>query len=317
MASVDALFRVALSGTPIENRLGDLWSLFSLVAPGLLGSWTRFRTRFAAPIEREQDEERAAVLAALIAPFVLRRTKRDVAPELPSRTEVVHRVELSPAEQDLYDAAVRDARRALSRRLRDDSGRSARILAELTHLRQLACHPRLVVDDPRVESSKLHALLQLTADILPRGHRVLVFSQFTRHLALVREALERAGASTLYLDGATPAAERARLVERFQGGEGDVFLISLKAGGTGLNLTAADYVVHMDPWWNPAAEDQASDRAHRIGQERPITVVKLVAQGTIEEKVLGLHDDKRRLADSVLGGSAGALDLEALEGLLA
>lgn len=317
VARVDADFRLALSGTPVENRLGDLWSLFQLIAPGLLGGWTRFRNLFAVPIEREQDEERAAALRALVAPFVLRRTKREVAPELPSRTEVVHRVELSPAERDLYDAAVREARRAIGRRRRDDaSARSARMLAELTRLRQLACHPRLVVDDARVESSKLHALIRLVRDVLPRGHRILIFSQFTRHLALVREALSAAGATSLYLDGATPAAERARLVERFQSGEGDIFLISLKAGGTGLNLTAADYVVHMDPWWNPAAEDQASDRAHRIGQARPTTIVKLVAQDTIEEKVLEMHQDKRRLADAVLVGSATPLDTTALEKLL-
>jgi superfamily II DNA or RNA helicase len=319
VASIDAQFRVALSGTPVENSLGDLWSLFQLIAPGLLGSWARFRGRFAVPIERYENQERAGALRALVSPFVLRRTKSQVARELPSRTEVVHRIELSPAEQDLYDAAVREARRALGKRRPDEAGRSVQILAELTRLRQLACHPRLVLDDHRVESSKLNALIQLLDDILPRGHRVLLFSQFTRHLALVREAIEAKGASFLYLDGSTPSAQRTRLVERFQGGEGQVFLISLKAGGTGLNLTAADYVVHMDPWWNPAAEDQASDRAHRLGQERPLTIVKLVAQGTIEERVLGLHGQKRRLAEAVLAGTAtpSSLDTAALEALLA
>jgi SNF2 family DNA or RNA helicase len=319
VASVDTGFRVALSGTPVENRLGELFSLFKLVAPGLLGRWARFRGRFAVPIERYEDEARAAALRALVAPFMLRRTKAEVASELPARTEVVHMIELSPAEQDLYDAAVRTAQRAVGRRRRGENVESVHILAELTRLRQLACHPRLVVEDERLESSKLHALLRLLDDVLPRGHRALLFSQFTRHLALVREALVEAGIAHLYLDGATPGAERSRLVERFQGGEGQVFLISLKAGGTGLNLTAADYVVHMDPWWNPAAEDQASDRAHRLGQERPLTIVKLVAQGTIEEKVLGLHEHKRRLADAVLEGtsSVAPLDAEALEALLA
>ncbi|UJR85567.1 DEAD/DEAH box helicase [Sandaracinus amylolyticus] len=317
VASIDAAFRVALSGTPIENQLGDLWSLFSLIAPGLLGTWARFRGRFAVPIQRYGNEERAATLRALIAPFILRRTKREVAKELPSRTEVLHMVELSPAERTLYDGAVQQARRALAKR--DRSERTVRVLAEITRLRQLACHPQLVVEDERLESSKLHALVELLRDIVPRGHRVLVFSQFTRHLALVQRALDAAEISTLYLDGATPAGERTRRVDRFQRGEASVFLISLKAGGTGLNLTAADYVVHLDPWWNPAAEDQASDRAHRIGQERPITIVRLVAQGTIEERVLAMHDDKRKLAGAVIteGAPIGALDVDALESLIA
>jgi SNF2 family DNA or RNA helicase len=318
VTSLSAEFRIALSGTPVENRLGDLWSLFQLIAPGLLGSWARFRARFAVPIERYGNAERATALRALVAPFLLRRTKDEVLKELPARTEVVQLVELSRAEQDLYDTAARHARRALGKRRRDDE-RRVQILAELTRLRQLACHPRLVLADERAESSKLHALVQLLEDILPRGHRVLVFSQFTRHLALVREALVRLGATHLYLDGSTPSAERQRLVDRFQQGEAQLFLISLKAGGTGLNLTAADYVVHMDPWWNPAAEDQASDRAHRLGQQRPVTVVKLVAQGTIEERVLGLHEHKRKLAESVLSGTSAAseLDVNALEALLA
>jgi SNF2 family DNA or RNA helicase len=318
VASVSAEFRVALSGTPVENRLADLWSLFQLVAPGLLGGWSRFRARFAVPIERYENEERAQVLRALVQPFLLRRTKAQVAAELPARTEVVHMVELSQAEQDLYQSAVRHARRAIGKRSRDDAQRNVQILAELTRLRQLACHPRLVMQDRRVESSKLHTLLRLLEDILPRGHRALIFSQFTEHLALVRELLSAQGIATLSLDGSTPQGERARLVARFQALECPVFLISLKAGGTGLNLTAADTVILMDPWWNPATEDQAGDRAHRIGQERPVTVVKLVSQGTIEEKVLALHGHKRRLADVVLAGDAqaAALDADTLEMLL-
>ena len=207
---------------------------------------------------------------------------------------------------------------AIGKRSRDDAQRNVQILAELTRLRQLACHPRLVMQDRRVESSKLHALLRLLDDILPRGHRALIFSQFTEHLALVREQLSAHGIASLSLDGSTPQGERARLVARFQALECPVFLISLKAGGTGLNLTAADTVILMDPWWNPAAEDQAGDRAHRLGQERPVTVVKLVSQGTIEEKVLGLHGHKRRLADVVLAGDAqpAPLDADTLEALL-
>jgi superfamily II DNA or RNA helicase len=319
VAEVQAEFRVALTGTPIENRLGDLWSLFQLIAPGLLGHWSRFRALFAVPIERYDDRERATRLRNLVGPFLLRRTKDDVAPELPARTEVVHTVELSGPEQQLYRAALAHARLALSSRQRRDGEFTVHILAELTRLRQLACHPRLVLPDSRIESTKLHVLQRLLDDILPRGHRVLVFSQFAKHLGLVRDALCERGRSVLYLDGSTPSGERAELVERFQAGAAEVFLISLKAGGTGLNLTAADYVVHMDPWWNPAAEDQASDRAHRIGQTRPVTIVKLVAADTIEERVLGLHAHKRRLAQDMLSGepSGAALDQEALQALLA
>lgn len=306
VASLEVGFRVALSGTPIENRLGDLWSLFHVIAPGLLGSWSRFRARFAVPIERYDDAERAAALQELIGPLSLRRRKDDVASELPSRTEVIQLVALSPGERALYASALAEARRAIGKRNPHDPGRRLHILAELTRLRQLACHPRLVLDDARVESSKLAALMTLLRDVLPRGHRVLVFSQFVRHLRLIREALERAQLSSLWLSGSTPPSERTRLVASFQAGAAQVFLISLKAGGTGLNLTAADYVVHMDPWWNPSAEDQASDRAHRIGQLRPVSIVKLVAQDTIEERVLVLHEHKRRLAARVVGGPAAA-----------
>jgi superfamily II DNA or RNA helicase len=325
LASLDVAFRVALTGTPVENRLADLWSLFHCVAPGLLGSWPRFRARFAVPIERYDNRERAAALKALVAPFLLRREKQQVLPELPARTEVVQLVALSAGERALYDAALSDARRAIGRHKRDDPRRRLHILAELTRLRQLACHPRLVIADASLRhSSKLSALLALLDDVLPRGQRVLIFSQFVAHLALVREALvgrtipeqaassacaePRASISTraprpvraLWLDGSTPGGERAQLVARFQAGEAELFLISLKAGGTGLNLTAADYVVHLDPWWNPMAQDQASDRAHRIGQTRPVTIVKLVSENTIEERVLALHEHKRRLAATIV-----------------
>jgi SNF2 family DNA or RNA helicase len=292
--------------------------LFHLLAPGLLGSWGRFRARFAVPIERYEDAQRSAALRGLVAPFLLRRTKREVERELPPRTEVVHLVELSQAERDLYDAALAYARRAIGRRPGvDDTARTVQILAELTRLRQLACHPRLVLQDERASSSKLESLLSLLDDILPRGHRALIFSQFVRHLELVREALDARQIETLLLDGSTPAGERSKRVAEFQDGRAPIFLISLKAGGTGLNLTAADYVIHLDPWWNPSAEDQASDRAHRIGQQHPVTIVKLVAQGTIEERVLGLHVHKRRLAGIVDADTVEGLDSDALAALIA
>jgi len=308
--AVSAEFRVALSGTPIENRLGDLFSLFRLVAPGLLGSWPRFRARFAVPIERYEDRERMAALRELIAPFFLRREKGQVATELPERTEVVHRVELSAPERDLYGAALRDAKRRLELRGRDPRVPRLQVLAEITRLRQLACHPRLVMEAPHASSSKLRALLTLLRDLLPRGHRVLLFSQFTRHLDLVRDALSGMGVPHLVLTGATSVQERKERVSAFQRGEVPVFLISLKAGGAGLTLTAADYVIHLDPWWNPAAEDQASDRAHRIGQTRPVTVVKLVSEGTIEERVLDLHAHKRKLFAGLFEGDGGATGSE-------
>jgi superfamily II DNA or RNA helicase len=323
LTRVTAGFRIALSGTPIENRLGDLWCLFDLLTPGLLGRWPRFRGLFGVPIERHEDVQRSTRLRALLGPFILRRTKAEVAQDLPARIEVVRTVELSVPERTLYRTALKRARLALRPKGKDRDGRKAdrsiHVLAELTRLRQLACHPRLMLADARGESSKLHALLQLLEEILPLGHRALVFSQFATLLGFVAESLDARSIRWLLLDGRTPGPQRAGLVQRFQAGVADVFLISLKAGGTGLNLTAADYVIHLDPWWNPAVEDQASDRAHRIGQTRPVTIVKLVAQDTIEERVLGLHEHKRWLATTLLadGESTPEFDTAMLEALLA
>jgi SNF2 family DNA or RNA helicase len=320
---LDAGFRIALTDTPLENHLGELWSLFAIVCPGLLGSWEQFRERFAAPIERTKDPGARAALARVLRPFLLRRTKPEVARELPPRIEVPVPIALSAEEQAMYDDARLAAVAALTRRgaaaaltggdPADAAGEDRRfaILAALTRLRMLACHPRLHDPASKLASSKLRRLLELLDELRRGGHRALVFSQFTSHLALVREELERAGFSTLYLDGATPAAERAARIRAFQGGAGDAFLISLKAGGTGVNLTAADYVIHLDPWWNPAVEDQATDRAHRIGQTRPVTVYRLIARGTIEEQILALHRDKRALVAGVLEGTGAAARLSA------
>ncbi|MEZ4380850.1 MAG: DEAD/DEAH box helicase [Nannocystaceae bacterium] len=310
-------WRVALTGTPIENHLGELWGLMHTVSPGLLGTWDHFRERYAAPIERDHASPARDKLRRLLDPYVLRRTKAQVAPELPPRTEVVDAIELSAEERALYESTRAAALRAFEASEVGELGRFA-VLAAITRLRQLACHPRLVDPQATAPSAKLRRLLTLVDDLRRDGHRALLFSQFTSHLALVREALEAAGVELLAFDGATPAARRAALVERWQAGEGAVFLISLQAGGAGLNLTAADYVVHLDPWWNPAVEDQASDRAHRIGQTRPVTVVRLVTQGTIEEAVLELHAAKRSLAASLLSGdgSVPALSPDDLLGLL-
>lgn len=308
--------RIALSGTPVENRLSELWSLYRLVFPGLLGSRESFRERFAAPIERTKDPEARAALARVVRPFLLRRTKVEVARELPPRVETVVPITLSEGERRLYE----DTRLAALVRLRDAQGPKKRfeVLAALTRLRLAACHPRLVDADSPLPSSKLERLLEVVETVRAEGSRALVFSQFVKHLALVREALEARGVPLQYLDGQTPAAERETRVTAFQRGEGDVFLISLKAGGTGLNLTAADHVLHLDPWWNPAAEDQATDRAHRIGQTKPVTVTRLISEGTIEEAILALHEEKRDLANSLLSEADGAaaLSTEQLLGLL-
>ncbi len=310
LRDLDATYRVALTGTPVENHVGELWSLFRILIPGLLGSQEQFRDRFGLPIEREKTPVRRQALSRLLRPFLLRRTKGEVARELPARTEVTVPVALSAEERRLYE----DARLAAVAELgQAGNGRPEQkrfqVLAALTRLRLLSCHPRLHDASWTGPASKLESLMSLVAELREEGHRALVFSQFTRHLAVVREALDDKGVRYLYLDGQTPEAERRRRVEAFQGGEGDLFLISLKAGGTGLNLTGADNVIHLDPWWNPAVEDQATDRAHRIGQSRPVTVYRLVTKGTIEEAILKLHADKRELVAGLLEGTGSAAKL--------
>jgi|GEM_PF-399971 len=324
-----ANWRVALTGTPMENHLGELWSIFHVVAPGVLGSWEQFRRRFAQPIEREQDRERREALSRVIGPFLLRRAKREVLLELPERTEVNLLVELSAAERERYEQARRSAMDQLETLTEGDgygdgggevvgNDKRLQVLALLLKLRQLSCHVKLVDGSWSQGSSKLQLLREKLLELRERGHRALVFSQFVTHLELIRRECEDAGVTYQYLEGSTPAARRQELVESFQGGEGDVFLISLKAGGTGLNLTGADYVIHMDPWWNPAVEDQATDRAHRMGQQRPVVVYRLIARETVEEQILSLHEEKRELVNSVLSGAdvAGRLTAQDLANLI-
>jgi superfamily II DNA or RNA helicase len=312
--SLSAQWKLALTGTPMENHLGELWSIFHTIAPGVLGSWEQFRRRFASPIERERNPERRDGLARVISPFVLRRSKGEVLKDLPARTETNLMVELSPEERRRYDqmrlAAVTELD-SLGEQLSQDQ--RFRVLQILTRLRQLSCHVGLVDESWTGSSSKLELLMERLGQLKERGSRALVFSQFTSHLELIRRACEESGISYKYLDGQTTPAQRRDRVEAFQGGEGDVFLISLKAGGTGLNLTAADYVIHMDPWWNPAVEDQATDRTHRIGQTKPVMVYRIIARGTIEEKILSLHEEKRDLVDGVLAGADAAGRLSTTE----
>jgi superfamily II DNA or RNA helicase len=303
-------FRLALSGTPVENRLAELWSIMRFANPGLLASASRFTERFANPIERNRDRDRQHLLKRIIAPFVLRRTKAQVLPELPPRTELVVAVAPEAAEAAHYEALRRQAVAQAAEALAATPAAQARlnILAQLTRLRRAACDPRLTSPGLGLVGAKCQAFAEIASELAANGHKALVFSQFVDFLALLREPLDAAGIRYQYLDGATPAAERTRRVAAFQAGEGDLFLISLKAGGFGLNLTAADYVVITDPWWNPAAEDQAMGRAHRIGQSRPVTVYRLVTRGTIESRIVELHHDKRALAESILAeGEAAAL----------
>lgn len=303
MMQLQADFRLITTGTPIENRLEELWNLFRFINPGLLGSREKFNTRFATAIEDRQDEEAREQLKALVHPFILRRLKRDVLKELPPRTEITHMVEFEPEEAAFYESMRCSASETISSIDSDNPEQRFQVLAEITRLRQASCHPRLVVDDPPVGSAKLRAFIKIVDELRANGHRCLVFSQFVGHLALIREHLEDNKISYQYLDGSTPVKQRQKLVDKFQGGDGELFLISLKAGNSGLNLTAADYVIHMDPWWNPAVEDQASDRAYRMGQTKPVTIYRLVMKGTIEEKIVQMHGQKRELSDGLLDGT--------------
>jgi superfamily II DNA or RNA helicase len=300
-------FRMVATGTPLENHLGELWNLFRFINPGLLGTSDQFQLKFAGPIERAQDKRAEAGarvrLRRLIQPFILRRTKAQVLSELPPRTEIVLPVDLTQEEAALYESLRRDALEKLASMEGPDSQKSIQILAEMMKLRRACCNPQLVAPELGLQSSKLMAFARLLDELLENKHKVLVFSQFVDHLTLIRKHLDERGIGYQYLDGATPMKERKKRVDAFQGGTGDVFLISLKAGGVGINLTAADYVIHMDPWWNPAVEDQASDRAHRMGQLRPVTIYRLVTRHTIEEGIVELHKHKRDLADSLLEGS--------------
>ncbi len=314
-----AHFRVALTGTPIENYLDELWSLFAVINPGLLGSRESFGRRFATPIERNRDANALHSLRALIRPFMLRRTKSAVLSELPPRTEVTVEIDLPEDERAFYEALRLRALETLAE-LSDSGGGQTRIhiLAEITKLRRACCHPGLIDPTTPLPGAKLQAFLELVDDLIRNKHKALVFSQFVGQLERVREALVARAIAHQYLDGGTPAAERQKRVAAFQAGQGDLFLISLRAGGTGLNLTAADYVIHLDPWWNPAVEDQASDRAHRIGQQRPVTVYRLIVRDSIEEKIVELHRSKRDLANDLLEGTevSGKLSEEDLLDLI-
>ncbi|MDC8770048.1 DEAD/DEAH box helicase [Roseateles albus] len=318
VAEFKADFRLALSGTPVENRLADLWSIMNLINPGLLGSAAQFSERFATPIEKHQDAPARQRLRRLVSPFLLRRTKTQVLQDLPARTEIVHLVQPSSEEKSFLEALRRSAQDAVASAAKNGQAAPMQVLAELMRLRRAACDPRLVAPELGLVGSKLGEFERIVRELVDGSHKALVFSQFTDFLKILAERLDSMGVKYQYLDGSTPAAERTKRVAAFQRGEGEVFLISLKAGGFGLNLTMADYVLIVDPWWNPAAEDQATGRAHRMGQKRPVTVYRLVTAGSVEERIIDLHRDKRGLADGILEGQeeATVLDAQALAALL-
>jgi superfamily II DNA or RNA helicase len=316
---------LCLTGTPMENHLGELWAQFDWLMPDFLGDARHFAAHWRKPIEENGETLRAALLAQRVRPFIMRRRKQDVASELPPRTEVIQRVQLQGQQRELYEsvrvAADIQVRRVLQRQ--SFNGAQISILDALLKLRQVCCDPYLVKGSkpgPTMERAKLALLTDMLPTLVEEGRRVLLFSQFTELLDLIAEQLQALKLPFLSLTGKTPTQERGNVVQRFQAQEVPVLLLSLKAGGIGLNLTAADTVIHMDPWWNPAVEEQATARAHRIGQDRPVFVYKLVVQGSIEERMLELQARKLALTNSVLGhDGAGALKFDAadLDALLA
>ncbi len=299
--------RIGLSGTPVENHLGELWSLFDFVQPGLLGDELGFQRNFRVPIEKGGDEERLAVLRERVAPFILRRVKDDVAKELPPKTELMRPVSLTGRQRELYES-IRVAAHAQVRQTiqhKGLAGSTISILDALMKLRQVCCDPRLLkLEAARTvaRSAKTSTLFELVTSQLGQGRRILIFSQFTAMLRLIGQGLAERRIGYLELTGASK--HRQDLIDRFEGGEADVFLISLKAGGVGLTLTSADTVIHYDPWWNPAIQDQATDRAYRIGQTKPVFVHNLFVAGSVEERMILLQHHKRRLANAMLGAGA-------------
>ena len=307
VSALQARHRLCLSGTPMENHLGEIWSLFHFLMPGFLGSQQRFRELFRNPIEKQGDTGRLAQLRARVAPFMLRRTKALVASELPPKVETVMRVELRGAQADLYETIRLGMEKTVREALHSKGLAKSQItiLDALLKLRQVCCDPHLVpLESARQvrESAKMAQLMELLPEMLAEGRRVLLFSQFTSMLGLIEAELQARGLPWVKLTG--QSQKRDEIIQRFTSGEVPLFLISLKAGGVGLNLPQADTVIHYDPWWNPAAEAQATDRAHRIGQTQNLWVVKMVAQGTIEERILALQERKAQLAQSIYGGEA-------------
>ena len=312
--AVSSLSRFALTGTPVENRLSELWSVFDFLMPGFLGSYRKFKTGYEVPVMRGEDPEVALRLRRLIHPFVLRRLKSDVLKELPEKLEKV----VYSAAEEKQDKLYRVEAGALRKRLEEGAGENDRfeILSRLMRLRQICCDPSLCYEDYRDGSAKLETCISLVRSAVEAGHKILLFSQFASMLEIIRRRLDKEEIATYLLTGQTPAEERSRTVTSFLEDEVPVYLISLKAGGTGLNLTSADIVIHYDPWWNLAAQNQATDRAHRIGQKRQVIVYRLIMKNTIEENIIRLQNSKQLLADSVVGEVSPGAGMPGKEELL-
>ena len=316
--ALHAAHRFALTGTPIENRLAELYSIFDYLMPGYLFRYDEFQQRFEVPIVKNHSESRMTELQRMTGPFILRRLKKDVLKDLPAKLEEVRYAHLDGEQRKLYDAQVARMRKMILENGAGNGEEKIRILAELTKIREICCDPGLLFEGYKGESAKREACLDLIQSAIDGGHRMLVFSQFTSMLALLEEDLRKEGISYLKITGQTPKEDRLALVHEFNGPEGPpVFLISLKAGGTGLNLVGADVVIHYDPWWNLAVQNQATDRAHRIGQTREVSVFKLIGKDTVEEKILALQEAKRELAEAILSGGTGSLMSLTPEELLA
>lgn len=298
---INASHRYALTGTPIENSLSELWSIFDFIMPNYLLSHIKFSNRFEKPIMKE-DQQVLEDLGKRIHPFILRRMKKDVLKELPEKLETKMVTDLTEQQRKIYLSFLDEIKEELGKKIKgDEIGKSQmQILAALTRLRQICCHPSTFIENYKGGSGKLELLMELIPDALSNDHRILIFSQFTSMLKIIEEELKLREISYFYLEGSTPIETRNDYVKRFNDGEGSIFLISLKAGGTGLNLTGADTVIHYDPWWNPAVEEQATDRAYRIGQTNSVHVIKLLSKGTIEEKIFKLQEKKRELSDSII-----------------
>ncbi|MBR3608006.1 MAG: SNF2 helicase associated domain-containing protein, partial [Lachnospiraceae bacterium] len=300
--------RFALTGTPIENRLSELWSIFDYLMPGFLYGYEIFRKEIETPIVKYKEEEASQRLKKMVSPFILRRLKGDVLSDLPEKLEEIRYAKLEKEQQRLYDGQVIRMRNMLQAQKNEDFQKNKlKVLAELTKIRQICCDPELLFQKYSGGSAKREACMELIKSALEGEHRLLVFSQFTSMLELLETELKKENISYYKITGETPKQKRVEMVNDFNTGNTPVFLISLKAGGTGLNLTGADVVIHYDPWWNQAAQNQATDRAHRIGQTKTVTVYKLIVKGTIEEKIVKMQETKKDLADAILSGENGSI----------
>lgn len=309
VGKVNSEVRIALTGTPIENQLSELWSIFNFLMPGYLFTYKHFKTYFEAPITREKDSRTLTALTSTISPFILRRMKKNVLTELPDKNEISVVTPLDEQQENLYNASIITARDFIKQKIEENALETNQIgiLSLLTKLRQICCDPRLCFDNYEHNSAKLEACMDIVTSAVRGGHKVLIFSQFTSMLAIIEKELKKNKISSFLLQGSTPTKNRLEMVDRFNSDSTNVFLISLKAGGTGLNLTGADIVIHYDPWWNLAAQNQATDRAYRIGQKNSVTVYKLIAKDTIEERICAMQQSKHSLAESVISNADGVV----------